>query len=83
MAPQVKAYILAKIYPVPFEELFRQLSRFPEIKSAAVVTGDIDLIIACECEDTTALFRLVKALRELPFVISTKTSLILSEWERK
>jgi len=74
----VNAYILLKLKPIPIEELEKAMQKFKEVKSCAVVTGEIDVILYVETADAHELFELVKKLRDLPFVIETRTSIIIS-----
>ena len=74
----ISAYVLLKLRPIPVDELSRELKKYPTIKSCAIVTGEIDAILYVEVEDTKELFELVKSLRDLPFVLETRTSIIIS-----
>ncbi len=75
----IMAYILLKLRPIPVDELARELKRYESIKSCAIVTGEIDAILYVEVKDTKELFDLVKNLRDLPFVLETRTSIIISK----
>ncbi len=74
----IAAYILLKLKPIPIEELEKNMQKFKEIKSCSVVTGEIDVILYAETTDAHELFELVRKLRDLPFVIETRTSIIIS-----
>jgi len=74
----IQAYILLKIRPVSVEELRRELEKIPEIKSCALVTGEIDAILEVEVEDTQKLFEVARKLRDIPHVMETRTSIIIS-----
>ncbi len=74
----IQAYILLKIRPVSVEELKKELNEIPEIKSCALVTGEIDAILEVEVEDTQRLFEVARKLRDIPYVMETRTSIIIS-----
>ena len=75
----IAAYVLLKLKPIPVEELEKTMKNFKEIKSCAFVTGEIDVILYVETADAHELFELVRKLRNLPFVIETRTSIIISK----
>lgn len=75
----INAYILLKLRPIPVDELSRELEKYPAIKTCAIVTGEIDAILYVEVNDTKELFELVKNIRDLPFVLETRTSIIISK----
>jgi len=75
----INAYVLLKLRPIPVDELARELQKYPSIKSCSIVTGEIDAILYVEVTDTKELFELVKSLRDLPFVLETRTSIIISK----
>ncbi|MGQ4891231.1 MAG: Lrp/AsnC family transcriptional regulator [Candidatus Njordarchaeia archaeon] len=75
----IQAYILLKIRPVSVEELRNELSKIPEIKSCSLVTGEIDAILEVEVEDTQRLFEVARKLRDIPYVMETRTSIIISQ----
>jgi len=81
MAPSpVRALVMIKAISIPFEEVFLSLRKYPAVKRAWGVTGDIDIILFVETKDTRELFDLVKKIREEPWCMSTKTSIILASY---
>ena len=43
------------------------------------VTGEVDAILFIEVEDTQELFEVAKKLRDIPFVLDTRTSIVISK----
>ncbi len=79
MIMPINAYVLLKLRPIPVNELSDALKKYPAIKSCSIVTGEIDAILYVEVEDTKELFELVKDIRDLPFILETRTSIIISQ----
>ncbi len=75
----IQAYILLKIRPVSVEELKSEIDSIPEIKSCALVTGEIDAILEVEVDDTQKLFEVARKLRDIPYVMETRTSIVISK----
>jgi Lrp/AsnC family transcriptional regulator for asnA, asnC and gidA len=61
-------------------DVARQICQFPEVEEAAIVTGEIDLIVKVSVRDVDALNDfLITKLRDLEGVEKTVTSVVLSE----
>jgi len=76
----VHAYILLKMRPISIEEFKEKVKKIEKaiVKSCSLVTGEIDAILEVEAENTKDLFDFAKLLRDIPEVVETRTSIIIS-----
>jgi len=75
----IEAYILVKLRAAPLENITERFKKFEEIVECSMVTGEIDIIIKAVVKETKDLFELVKKIRDVPEVLSTMTSIVISK----
>ncbi|MCD6491380.1 MAG: Lrp/AsnC family transcriptional regulator [Candidatus Njordarchaeia archaeon] len=75
----ITAYVLLKLRPAPIEQLKKEIDKIQQIKDCSIVTGEVDAILFIEVEDTQELFEVAKKLRDIPFVLDTRTSIVISK----
>jgi DNA-binding Lrp family transcriptional regulator len=61
----------------------RALAKFPEVVSASTVTGDADAVIHLLAEDVQHFERILERINAEPFVVRTKSSVVLSRLVRR
>lgn len=62
----------------PAQRIGTTLSRHPEVIGAYTITGDPDAIVHLRARDTTHLESILEQIRSEPFVIRTRSVLVLS-----
>lgn len=60
------------------EEIRAGLEGYPEVTSAYTVTGDADAMVQVRARDTGHLERVIERIGAEPFVVRTKSTLVLS-----
>ena len=64
---------------VPVERMQRDLTGIPEVVSAHTVSGGADTLLRVVAADARHLEKVVRRLRDLPYVHQTNTVLLLSD----
>ncbi|MGW9348275.1 Lrp/AsnC family transcriptional regulator [Nocardiopsis flavescens] len=71
----IELYCRARTSP---GEIRTVLTRYPEITSACTVTGEADAIVQVRARDTRHLEEVIERIGAEPFVVRTKSTLVLS-----
>ncbi|WP_306367171.1 Lrp/AsnC family transcriptional regulator [Nocardiopsis sp. CC223A] len=71
----IELYCRARTSP---GEIRTGLSAYPEITSACTVTGEADAIVQVRARDTRHLEEVIERIGAEPFVVRTKSTLVLS-----
>ncbi|MDT0331737.1 Lrp/AsnC family transcriptional regulator [Nocardiopsis lambiniae] len=71
----IELYCRARTSP---GEIRAGLSAYPEITSACTVTGEADAIVQVRARDTRHLEEVIERIGAEPFVVRTKSTLVLS-----
>lgn len=79
----MRAYVLMTAAGVaPNEELFEGLMAVPGVTAAALVYGDVDMVVTVEAKDMAELTSVVlDSLRTLPGVTGTRTYIAAPGYE--
>jgi DNA-binding Lrp family transcriptional regulator len=64
---------------VPVEQMQQDLDAMPEVVSASTVSGPADSLLRVVAADAGHLERVVRRIRDLPYVQQTNTVLLLSD----
>jgi DNA-binding Lrp family transcriptional regulator len=76
----VELYCVGRTSPA---EILAAVSRFPEVVSASTVTGEADALLHILATDVGHLERVVERLGREPFVVRTKSAIVLSPLLRR
>lgn len=76
----VELYCRGKTQPA---EIAAAVSRFPEVVSASTVTGEADALLHVLAADVAHFERVVERIGAEPFVLRTKSALVLSRLLRR
>jgi len=76
----VELYCMGRTSPA---EILAAVSRFPEVVSASTVTGEADALVHILATDVGHLERVVERLGAEPFVVRTKSAIVLSPLLRR
>ncbi len=74
----VQAYVGITVQPKAGREVVARLSRFPELRQLASVSGEFDYMALLRAESTPRLDALLDELGEIEGVIKTTTSVVLA-----
>ena len=76
----LSAYVYLKVEQRAWKPLHARLMTIPEVEHAALVSGDIDIVLLVRARDLAALRELVlNSFQSMPDVLSTQTVLIFDE----
>ncbi|GEN79929.1 AsnC family transcriptional regulator [Actinotalea fermentans] len=76
----VEVYAAGSTRPAVMKEAFEQ---YPEIVAASTVTGDADAVVHVRARDMTHLEEIVERLNAEPFVVRTRSSVVLTPLVRR
>ena len=76
----VEVYAAGSTRPAVMKEAFEQ---YPEIVAASTVTGDADAVVHVRARDMTHLEEVVERLNAEPFVVRTRSSVVLTALVRR
>ena len=74
----VQAYVGIRISPKAARDVVHRLSRFPELRQLASVSGEFDYLAVLRAESTARLDDLLDAIGEIEGVLKTTTSVQLA-----
>lgn len=77
---QVEVYCQGNTSPATMREAFE---RYPEVVSASTVTGDADAVVQVRAHDVRHLDQVVERINAEPFVVRTRSSLVLTPLVRR
>ena len=63
----------------PTDRIARTIRKAPGVSAVFEVTGELDLFVLVDAEDTSALNKTIESIRRNPAVLETKSMTILSE----
>lgn len=78
MGHGVQAYVGISISPKAQREVIKRLSRLPELRQLASVSGDFDYMALLRADTTMRLDALLDEIGEMEGVIKTTTSVVLA-----
>ncbi|MBW4517186.1 MAG: Lrp/AsnC family transcriptional regulator [Timaviella obliquedivisa GSE-PSE-MK23-08B] len=82
--PEAIGYPLTALIAVTLEKpkyrapFLKKVEQLPEIQECHHVTGDDDYWLKVRCQDTHDLERLISDVKELPGILRTRTTIVLS-----
>lgn len=65
------------------ETMRQAVERYPEVVAASTVTGEVDLVLHVRTKDMRHLERVVERLNAEPFVVRTRSTVVLSALVRR
>ena len=77
---QVEVYCQGNTSPATMREAFE---RYPEVVAASTVTGDADAVVQVRAHDVRHLDQVVERINAEPFVVRTRSSLVLTALVRR
>ena len=73
----VRAYVFITARKAEERQVADAIGEFPTVKSAHVITGNIDVIAFIEATDLAALWDTVNQIQAIPGVTRTTTSVVV------
>lgn len=78
----VQSLLFVNVNPhVPSEKVVSELAKFEGVGSMWELSGDIDFSLLLSAPDMETLNSRVDAIRNLPAVVGTKTSILMKRWK--
>lgn len=77
---QVEVYCQGSTSPATMREAFE---RYPEVIAASTVTGDADAVVQVRAHDVRHLDQVVERINAEPFVIRTRSAIVLTTLVRR
>jgi DNA-binding Lrp family transcriptional regulator len=77
---QVEVYAAGSTSPATMREAFE---RYPEVVAASTVTGDADAVVHVRAHDVRHLDQVVERINAEPFVVRTRSSIVLTPLVRR
>jgi DNA-binding Lrp family transcriptional regulator len=77
---QVEVYCQGNTSPATMREAFEQ---YPEVVAASTVTGEADAVVHVRAHDVRHLDQVVERINAEPFVVRTRSSLVLTPLVRR
>jgi len=74
----VQAFVGINIQPKMYKDVIRRLTRMPEVRKLAAVSGEFDYMALLRTESTMRLDAMLDEIGELDGVIKTTTSVVLA-----